>query len=162
MSMVSGSCPVCGMETTPDTPTVEYHKMFFHFCSEQCRKTFLDHPGLYSSKVGKERNKILKRRTMTLAEPLDDETRKLIISSLMKMMGVQEVVIEESRVSVTYDLLQITEEQIEKTLAEVGAKLGAGWLERLRRSWVHDSEEIELDNLAAPPALRRNQPPPGT
>ncbi|MCF6211816.1 MAG: hypothetical protein L3J88_05035 [Gammaproteobacteria bacterium] len=161
MSMVSSRCPVCGMETRPEVPTVEYLKMFFHFCSEQCRKTFLDHPSLYSSKVGRKRNKILKRRTMTLAEPLDDEIRELIIASLMQLMGVQEVITEEGRVGVTYDLLQITEEQIEKTLAEVGAKLGRGWLARLRRSWVHDSEEVELDNLAAPPAPRRNRPPPG-
>lgn len=162
MSMVNDSCPVCGMKTTSGAPTVEYHKMFFHFCSEQCRKTFLAHPGLYSSKVGKERNKILKQRTMNLAEPLDDETRKLITSSLLKMMGIQEVIVEKGRVSVTYDLLQITEKQIEKILIEVGAQLGGGWLERLRRSWVRDSEEIELDNLAAPPAPRRNRPPPGT
>ncbi len=161
MSMVSDICPVCGMGTMSEVPTVEYHKMFFHFCSEQCLKTFLDHPGLYSSKVGRKRSKILKRRTMTLAEPLDDEIRELITSSLLQMMGVEEVIAEERRVGVTYDLLQITEEQIEKTLAEVGARLGGSWLERLRRSWVHDSEEIELDNLAAPPAPRRNRPPPG-
>lgn len=161
MSMVSDTCPVCGMGTMSAVPTVEYHKMLFHFCSEQCRKTFLDRPSLYSSKVGRQRSKILKRRTMTLAEPLDDEIQKLITSSLLQMMGVQEVIAEERKVGVTYDLLQVTEEQIEKTLTEVGAKLGAGWMERLRRSWVLDSEETELDNLAAPPAPRRNRPPPG-
>ncbi len=161
MSMVNDICPVCGMETMPDAPMVEYHRMFFHFCSAQCQKTFLAHPGLYSSKTGTDRHKMLKQRTMNLAEPLDDETRKLITSSLLKMMGVQEVSIEKGRVGVTYDLLQITEEQIEKILLEVGAQLGGGWLDRLRRSWVRDSEEIELDNLAAPPAPRRNRPPPG-
>ncbi len=76
-------------------------------------------------------------------------------------MGVQEVTAEKRRVSVTYDLLQVTEAQIEKALTEVGARLGGGWLERLRRGWVHDSEETELDNLAAPPAPQRNRPPPG-
>jgi len=161
MSAFRDICPVCGMKTMPEVAAIEHHKMFFHFCSEQCRKMFMQHPGLYSGKIGKEQSKILKRRTMSLAEPVDDEVRKRIISSLQKMMGVQEVSAEEGKVSVTYDLRQVTEGQIEEALAEVGAKLGGGWLDRLRRSWVHESEETELDNLAAPPAPQRNRPPPG-
>ncbi|HEC20481.1 MAG TPA: YHS domain-containing protein [Gammaproteobacteria bacterium] len=161
MSALSDICPVCGMKTAPEVAAIEYHKMFFHFCSEQCRKMFLDHPALYSGKIGKEQSKILKRRTMSLAEPVDDEIRKRIISSLMKMMGVQEVTAEKGKVSVTYDLRQVTEGRIEEVLAEVGTKLGGGWLDRLRRGWVHESEETELDNLAAPPAPKRNRPPPG-
>ena len=155
-------CPVCGMATVPEVPTVEHHKMYFHFCSEQCRETFIAHPNLYSTKVGKERDEILKRRTMRLTEPLDKEVAELLVPYLTEMMGVREVTVEGEKVHITYDLLQVTEIKIEKALVEVGLQLGGGWLERLGRSWVHDSEEIELDNLAAPPTPCCNRAPPGT
>jgi len=47
-------------------------------------------------------------------------------------------------------VLQVTESQIEKALGDIGLQPGGSWLEHLRRAWVHNSEEIELDNLAAP------------
>ncbi len=162
MIPLSDSCPVCGMKTAAEVPSVEHYKMYFHFCSEQCRETFIAHPSLYSTKIGKERREILKRRTMRLAEPLESEVTELLIPYLMEMMGVTEVVVEGDKVDITYDLLQVTESQIEKALAEVGIKLGGGWLERLRRGWADNSEEIELDNLAAPPAPRYQRTSPKT
>jgi len=161
MMQLSDTCPVCGMAVEAEVATVEHHKMYFHFCSEQCREMFIAHPSLYSAKVGKERSEILKRRTMRLAEPLDHEVAELLVPHLLEMMGVKEVLIEDNKVHITYDLLQVTEMQIEKALVEVGIQLGGSWLERLCRGWVHDSEEIELDNLAAPPELLPNRAPPG-
>jgi len=161
MTQLSDICPVCGMTAEAGIPSVEHYKMFFHFCSEQCREMFIAHPSLYSTRAGKERSEILKRRTMRLAEPLDNEVSELLIPYLMEMMGVKEVVVEDDKVHITYDLLQVTEMQIEKALVEVSIQLGGGWLERLCRGWVYDSEEIELDNLAAPPALLPNRAPPG-
>jgi len=162
MMQLSDTCPVCGMKAQVEVSSVEHYKMFFHFCSDQCRETFIAHPSLYSAKIGKERSVILKRRTMRLTAPLDNEVAKPLIPYLTEMMGVKEVAVENNKVHITYDLLQVTEMQIEKALVEVGVQLGGGWLERLRRGWVHDSEEIELDNLAAPPAPCCNRPPPGT
>lgn len=161
MTRLSETCPVCGMKADIEVPSVEHYKMFFHFCSKQCREMFVAHPNLYSARLGQERSEILKRRTMSLAEPLDKEVTELLIPYLMGMMGVKEVAVEADKVHITYDLLQVTEIQIETALVEIGIQLGGGWLERLRRAWVHDSEEIELDNLAAPPAPRPNRPPPG-
>jgi len=155
------TCPVCGMVAVPEVPTIEHHKMYFHFCSEQCRKTFVVHPSLYSAKVGKDRSEVLKRRTMILTESLDHEVTELLVPYLSEMMGVKEVVVEDDRAYITYDLLQVTEMQIEKALIAVGVQLGGGWVGCLCRAWVHDSEEIELDNLAAPPALPPNRAPPG-
>ena len=160
MTPLNNHCPVCGMKTKADVPSVEHHKMYFHFCSEQCRETFVAHPVLYSTKVGKQRNEILKRRTMRLAEPVNDEVVELIIPYLTAVMGVQEVIVEGDKVNITYDLLQVTESQIEKVLHEIGLQLGGSWLEVLRRGWVHNSEEIELENLAAPPAPHYNHTPP--
>jgi len=162
MAQHSDTCPVCGMKTEVDVQSVEHHKMYFHFCSEQCRETFVAHPSLYMIKAaGKEQSEIFKRRTMHLAEPLGKGGAELLSPYLTKLMGVKEVVIEGDKVRITYDLLQITEIQIEKVLAEVGVKLGGDWLERLRRGWVHDCEDNELDNLAAPPEPLPNRAPPG-
>jgi len=161
MTLPHDTCPVCGMRAEVEVPSVEYHKMYFHFCSEQCRECFVARPNLYSGKIGKERSEILKQRTMRLAEPLDSEVTELLISRLKEMMGVKVVEGEGDRVRITYDLLQVTEIQIEKVLAEIGVQLGGGWLERFRRGWVHDSEDNVLDSLAAPPAACCNRAPPG-
>jgi len=162
MTQHSDTCPVCGMNAEVDVPSVEHHKMYFHFCSEQCRETFVAHPGLYWAKEeGQEPKEILKRRAMHLAEPLDTEVVELLIPYLSELMGVKEVVIEGDNLLVTYDLLQIKEIGIEKALAEVGIQLGGDWLERFSRGWVHDCEDNQLDNLAAPPEPLPNRAPPG-
>ncbi len=155
-------CHVCGMPANPVVESVEYHKMFFHFCSEQCRETFLENPGLYASKPAAERQEILKRRTLHLAEPPDEEIATLLTSYLKELMGVKEVEVEGDRLHVSYDLLQVTEAQIEEALTEAGLQLDDSWRERLRRAWVHDTEEIELKNLTAKPGACCNKPPPGS
>ncbi len=150
MSQLEDSCPVCGMSTEIEVPPVTYNKMYFHFCSEQCRETFSAHPVIYSSRTGKARSEILKRRAIHLTTPLDSEVSALLVPYLKEMMGVKMVIVEGDTISITYDLLQVTESQIEKALGEIGLQLGGSWLEHLRRAWVDNSEEIELDNLAAP------------
>ena len=64
------------------------------------------------------------------------------------MMGVQAIEIQDDNtVTITYDLLQSTANQLEAKIGNVGAKLGDGWSERLRRSFVHYIEECEVGNL---------------
>lgn len=75
------------------------------------------------------------------------------------MMGVQDVQVSESKVSVTYDLLEATAVQVEEALEQAGAKLGVGWSERLKRGWVHYTEENELDMLAAADGACCNRSP---
>ena len=158
--MLNDLCPVCGMEPETDVPNVVYHKMYFHFCSEQCREMFTARPTLYTPHIGKQQEAVLKQRTLHLAEEPGNDVTDRITSSLQSMMGVKGVVIEGRNIVVTYDLLQVTERQIEKVLIEVGIELGGDWLARLQRGWVHDSEEIELDNLATPPVIGYNRIPP--
>ncbi len=157
---LSDICPVCDMKTDAEIPSVERHKMYFYFCSNQCRETFISHPGLYNTKVGKKRKEVLKQRTMHMDESLESDVTDLLIPYLKEMMGVKEVVVKENKIKISYDLLQVTEMQIEQALVEVGIRLGGGWLERLCRGWIQDSEKIELDNLAARPAPSCNRPPP--
>lgn len=155
-------CSVCGMSAVSGVSTVVHHKMYFHFCSEQCRENFIAHPNLYSAKVGEKRNEILKYRTMRLADPLDNDIADLLISYLMELMGVKEVAVEGDEIRICYDLLQVTEIQIEKALVTVGLQFGGGWLNRLCRSWVHNSEENELDNQSKTAKPCCNRPPPRT
>lgn len=155
-------CHVCGMPSDPAVANVEYHKMYFYFCSEQCRETFLENPGLYAAKSAAEQKEILKRRTLHLAEAPAPEVAELLISYLRDLMGVKEVTVEGERLHISYNLLQVTEAQIEEALTEAGLQLDDSWRERLRRAWVHDTEEIELKNLSAQPSSCCNKPPPGS
>ncbi len=162
MLPLNDSCPVCGMQPEVEVVSVEHHKMYFYFCSEQCRETFIARPSLYVAKIGKQRDVILKRRTMYFSESLGAGVGDLLIPYLKDLMGVKEVTVEAEKIEISYDLLQVTERQIEKALEDVGVQLGGSWLERLRRGWVNDSEEIELDNLAEPPAPCCNRTLPKT
>ncbi len=141
-------CHVCGMTVQEQFPSYQYHNMYFHFCSKQCRDNFIAHPSLYSVQVNEK--PILKHRTITLAAPLEQHMQQSMKTGLMEMMGIKQVEITDNNISMTYDLLQVSRRQIENKLAEIGIKIGHNWLERLKRAWVYDSEENELDNLAAP------------
>ena len=154
-------CPVCGMNVDFTVTAVERYKIYYRFCSEQCRETFTAHPGLYSGRRGVNQSALVKQRTLRLAEPLDSEVAESLTTYLGEMMGMKEVTVAGDKVHLIYDLLQVTEAQVEKALIEVGVQLGGGWLGRFRRAWVHDGEENELDNLTAPPAPCCNKLPPG-
>jgi len=157
----SDVCPVCGMLAVPEIASVEHHKMYFYFCSQQCRESFVARPKLYATSPEKERDEVVKQRTLRLNESLEEKVATLIIAYLSEMMGVKNVLVDGNRIRITYDLLQVTEKQIEAALGEIGVQLGGGWLERLHRGWVHDSEETELENRAASAAPCCNKPPPG-
>jgi len=52
---------------------LEYQKMSFLFCSEQCRETFIAHPQLYSGRRAREIGEVIKRRRFKLSIPLNSE-----------------------------------------------------------------------------------------
>ncbi len=161
MKQQQKTCPVCSMKVNPDVPAAEHHKIYYHFCSVQCQETFSARPSFYIKIPALEREERLKKRTIRLAKAPDEAGVVLLASCLSDMMGVKEVAVEGEKIQITYDLLQVTEAQIEKTLDEIGVQLGDGWLERLRRGWVNESEEVELDNLTAPSKHCCNKPPSG-
>lgn len=70
MTELSSTCPVCGVAEKAGVPSLECHKMYIHFCSEQCRVTFIAHPRLYGSMVGKERKKLLNDEQFVWLSPL--------------------------------------------------------------------------------------------
>lgn len=72
---------------------------------------------------------------------------------LKKINGVSSVSIDADKkdVFVEYDLLKCREEAIEHWMVKTGFKLDDAVMERLKRGWVHYTEENELDALSAKP-----------
>ncbi|MEW5756317.1 MAG: YHS domain-containing protein [Pseudomonadota bacterium] len=144
--------PVCGMEVEPHRNEIIYLRMHFAFCSPQCKERFLAHPHAYIGYTGQQAPKqegreVLKRRRLHLAVSLSPPEVEMLVEELKTMMGIRDVTVAENTVEITYDLMQVTSEQIEAKLAQIGVHLGEGWAERLRRAFVHYEEECELGNL---------------
>ena len=144
--------PVCGMRVKLTQLPLEYMHMKFAFCSEQCRERFLANPGLYVGKPGvmsvkQMGREILKCRRLQLADPLPVGADEALRNTLYTMMGIKSVNYDGVRRENSYDLLQATAEQIERTIIEFGMQLGGTWAEKLRRGFVHYVEETELLNL---------------
>ncbi|WP_084610058.1 YHS domain-containing protein [Sedimenticola selenatireducens] len=148
--------PVCHMWVAPEQFAISYQGMDFAFCSQQCKDRFLANPHLYIGVPGapapkQEGQEVFKRRRLRLETPLSDVHAQQVTEQLLAMMGVYSVDIDAGELTITYDLLQATAEQIEATLQQAGACLGEGWSERLRRAFVHYLEENEVANREVQP-----------
>lgn len=145
--------PVCGMEVAPAQFEMIYEGIHYAFCSEQCRQRFVANPHLYIGVPGEKAPKqkgmeLFKRRRFQLDTPLAAQDAVILTEELGAMMGVKAIEIQDDNtVTITYDLLQATADQLEAKMVEVGVKLGDGWAERLRRGFVHYIEECEVENL---------------
>lgn len=154
-------CPVCNMEVTNSDFQAEHLGISYWFCSQQCQKNFVSRPKLYLGvksprQTGKQ---VIKKCSFSLDTPVPENKAKEIMKTLNDMMGINEVKISGLKVSITYNLLEVTTKQIESTLEKSGTKLGEGWTDRLKRGWVQYTEENELDNLASTDAACCNKPP---
>ena len=76
-----------------------------------------------------------------------------LADELKMIRGINQVRLDfkENNVSVEYDLLKVSEEDIEKKMAEMGFVLNSGLWQRFKRGWIHYAEENERDNLRAKP-----------
>ncbi len=141
--------PVCGMRVGPDDRVVEYRGMRFAFCSEQCRERFRTHPGLYVGNPGapapRQRGEVRRRRRhLRLEAPLGEAQARAVVAHLRRLMGIEDVRVQGADVLITYDLLQVSLEDIENALGEAGARLGDAWTDRLRRGFLQFVEDWEL------------------
>jgi len=144
--------PVCHMDVTATSLTIEYAGIHYAFCSPQCKERFLANPHLY---IGIPRHKapaqqgieIIKRRRMLLKAPLDAEQIVHVKRTLFEMMGIQAVSIEKNTIEIQYDLLQVTVEQIADTLELIGTQLGGGLMGRLKLAFIDFQEEGEISRL---------------
>lgn len=147
---------VCGMYVSPQSFPMIHEGQSFAFCSLQCRERFLTNPHLYVGRPGhpapKQQGKaVIKQRRFSLDEPLNDAQAVLVGEAIRAMMGIEALVIDGAQMSVTYDLLQVTAQQIETALTDAGAEMGQGWADRLRRGFVHYTEECEIGQLQVGP-----------
>jgi len=144
------------MLVSPNQNAINYQGMDFAFCSQQCKDRFLANPHLYIGMPGERAPKqagqeVIKRRRLRLDEPLSESAAQRVSEHLRAMMGVYAVDIVADELTITYDLLQATAEQIEATLQQAGAQLGGGWGEKLRRAFVHYLEEAEVASREVQP-----------
>jgi len=148
---------VCGMMVDSQDNAIEYLQMSFAFCSKQCKSRFLANPHLYIGTPGhkapkQEGREVVKRRRMRLSQPLLPEDATLVSEALQAMMGIKNLKVSQDTIEITYDLLQVTLKQLEEKLVEIGVQLGGGWAERLRRAFLQESEELQIESLEATPS----------
>jgi len=151
---------VCGMDVSTDDISMDHLGIHYAFCSDQCLQRFQDNPHLYIGFPGSEAPKhagmeVIKSRIIKLSDPLSSEQVDKVTEYIEAMMGIQFVEVHEDCIEITYDLLQVTESQIEQTISEAGIVLGDSLTEKLRRAFVHYMEETEAETLEARPGVRR-------
>lgn len=144
--------PVCHMKVPTTSYPAEYAGTHYAFCSEQCRERFLAKPRVYVGYPGKKApgqqgKVIVKRRRLLLSEPLDEAQAGMVRQALLEMMGMHDVSIEGDKLEITYDLMQATTGQIAEKLSSIGARLGGGWMERLKLAFTNYQEEVEISSL---------------
>ncbi len=93
---------------------------------------------------------MLKCQTLRLSQPVPEESAAPLRSALLLLMGVEDVRIQSDQIVITYDLLQVNAALIESTIGSCGIELGHEWPERLRRAWVHYSEEDAVTSREVP------------
>ncbi|MBL4776058.1 MAG: hypothetical protein JKY87_08425 [Mariprofundus sp.] len=159
--MIISQCPVCAMDAADSSICSQHIGIVYHFCMPQCRENFLLHPNLYIGKNSPTQRgrKIIKRRTFTLDQVMSGLQRDGLMMAAHQLMSAHNISIEANTISIDYNLLELNAHQIESALIQAGASMGSGWSERLKRGWIHYSEENELDHLAAPDAACCNQAP---
>jgi YHS domain-containing protein len=147
-------CPVCHMKIIDLTLKLGYEGIEQHFCSSQCLERFQAHPHLYvgdpqhGKSVKQKNEKVLKQRRIRFNEAISNDLKKVLEESLHVLMGIVELTFEEQDLLVTYDLLEVSLEMIEKTIEDSAIRLRGSILENIKRGLIHYSEDCELDNLS--------------
>jgi YHS domain-containing protein len=144
--------PVCGMVVNVHEVEITYAGVHYAFCSNQCRERFESNPHLYIGHPGHKAAKqkgvqIVKRRHFKLEQSLSIPDAKQLAKELYGMMGVRKIHIVGMDIDVTYDLMEVTAEQIEDRMVEIGVKLGEEWSQRLSRGFIHILEETEVSSI---------------
>lgn len=144
--------PVCHMTVPVTSFATEYAAIRYAFCSAQCKERFLANPRLYIGFPGhkapaQQGREVVKRRRFVLSVPLDAMQAEQVKQRLFEMMGIHEVGIDGDKVEIQYDLIQATAEQIADKLELIGAELGGGWKDSIKRGFVNYLEECEIGNL---------------
>lgn len=159
-SQESNPCPVCQMTEVKQNLWRSYRGLQFWFCSQQCLDRFIAHPGLYvgSPKTGlpeKKRGKVEhKSHRIVFSKSLSDNEVEKLIADLSKMMGIKSLSVSTTELLVMYDLMEVSLEDIENQISLSLGGFDSPMIDRVKRSWIHYTEECELENLAHPSTTR--------
>lgn len=148
------SCPVCQMSEVDKSLHYNYRGVHHYFCSTQCLTRFKRHPHLfvgepkYDLSVKQKGSEVIKKQKIQLINAIDEKTEMLIRSNLQSLMGVKAVQFLEQSIFVTYDLIQVSLKDIENSIVTIIGKLDGSLTEKIKRGFIHYTEECELENLA--------------
>ena len=146
-------CPMCGMKAVYDDLWRMHLGVKHYFCSQQCVDRFIAHPGLYCGhpKTGlseKQKGRVqIKRHKILFSEPISTQSMAEILEAVRVMMGVKSLNAHREAFYVTYDLMEVSLEDIEKTIELTLGKIHSPMIEQVKRGWIHYTEECELENL---------------
>ena len=95
---------------------------------------------------------LVKHRTLNLQGKFDTKQTDAFVSELLDKDGVIDASLDtaQQKLDFTYDLEKINLKTIEHALAHQGYNLSSSLLSRLKRNWLHYTEENELENYNAP------------
>ena len=95
---------------------------------------------------------LLKHRTLEISDFSDVSQAERFIDLLANEQGVAKVKFDANhcKLDFTYDLEQTNFDKIEQSLVKAGFHLPSTLRAKIKRSWLHYTEENELDNLHAP------------
>ncbi len=77
--------------------------------------------------------------------------KRTIDAALSEVNGIKAVKADKSgRVYVEYNLRRINLEAIEKIISDLNYEITNGFVNRVKRGWIHFIEQNERDNLSTP------------
>jgi len=136
------------------TLSFSYQGVDHYFCSSQCLQSFKVHPHLFVGDpqhgLSPKQNKqvVLKQRRIMLKKTISEDLKAVLEKALRSLMGIQEIGFDQQVLFVSYDLLQVSLDTIEKVIEDNASQQNGTMLGKIKRSIIHYSEECELGNLA--------------
>ncbi len=99
-------------------------------------------------------NAIVKKRTLHISGFHSEEERSQIEAAILSLTGVRAVELAgDGTVVIEYDLMEINLAEIEEAIKSgTHHSLKSGLVGRLRRAFIHNAEQNEMDYLTAPSA----------
>lgn len=153
-TVVINTCPVCNMVDVDKALTYCFQGVEHYFCSRQCQDRFKEHPHLFVGDPqhglsAKQKGEVfIKTRKLRLSIDISDELKSQLVNDISTLMGVEHLSFNEENILVTYDLLQVSLEDIENAIVTSAGNLDGAITEKIKRGFIHYSEDCELDNIA--------------
>ena len=145
--------PVCGALVPEDSFPWTHLHIKYAFCSEHCRERFKRWPHLYVGEATyglaeKQLGTVVRKaHKIRLVDAVESGKMPEVRKAVESLKGIEAVDIEGGEVTVVYDLLQVSLKDIENAIIVEVGDLRDRMTDKLRRVFIHYSEECELDNL---------------